>query len=206
MPGVGSRFRLDQQERALKLFRTLTAAGAIAAATIAPALAVDISGAGATFPYPLYTKWAEPTRRGRPPAELPVDRLGRRHRANHGRDRRLRRHRRADERGRAAAGAGIVHVPDRARRRGAVVYKLEPGEPQARRPDAGRHLPGQDRTLERPGNRQATTRGVTLPDQPILVAHRSDGSGTTGILTDYLARSARSGSPRSASTPPSPSR
>jgi hypothetical protein len=37
MPGVGSRFRLDQQERALKLFRTLTAAGAIAAATIAPA-------------------------------------------------------------------------------------------------------------------------------------------------------------------------
>ena len=59
MPGVGSRFRLDQQERALKLFRTLTAAGAIAAATIAPALAVDISGAGATFPYPIYAKWAD---------------------------------------------------------------------------------------------------------------------------------------------------
>ena len=59
MPGVGSRFRLDQQERALKIFRTLTAAGAIAAATIAPALAVDISGAGATFPYPIYAKWAD---------------------------------------------------------------------------------------------------------------------------------------------------
>src|SRR6476619_8414033 len=59
MPGVGSRFRLDQQERALKLFRTLTAAGAIATATIAPALAVDISGAGATFPYPIYAKWAD---------------------------------------------------------------------------------------------------------------------------------------------------
>src|SRR3954468_22762036 len=59
MPGVGSRFRLGQQERALKLFRTLTAAGAIAAATIAPALAVDISGAGATFPYPIYAKWAD---------------------------------------------------------------------------------------------------------------------------------------------------
>ena len=37
MPGVGSRFRLDQQERALKLFRTLTAAGAIAAVAITPA-------------------------------------------------------------------------------------------------------------------------------------------------------------------------
>jgi len=59
MPGVGSRFRLDQQERTLKLFRTLTAAGAIAAATIAPALAVDIAGAGATFPYPIYAKWAD---------------------------------------------------------------------------------------------------------------------------------------------------
>src|SRR4029077_12863192 len=59
MPGVGSRFRLDQQERALKLFRTLTAAGAIATATIAPALAVDISGAGATFPFPIYAKWAD---------------------------------------------------------------------------------------------------------------------------------------------------
>src|SRR6476660_879150 len=59
MPGVGSRFRLDQQERALKLFRTLTAAGVIAAAAIAPALAVDISGAGATFPYPIYAKWAD---------------------------------------------------------------------------------------------------------------------------------------------------
>src|ERR1044072_5840099 len=58
MPGVGSRFRLDQQERSLKLFRTLTAAGAIAAATIAPALAVDISGAGATFPYPIYVRSA----------------------------------------------------------------------------------------------------------------------------------------------------
>ena len=43
----------------MKLFRTLTAAGAIAAATIAPALAVDISGAGATFPYPIYAKWAD---------------------------------------------------------------------------------------------------------------------------------------------------
>ena len=60
MPGVGLRFRLDQQERALKLFRTLTAAGAIAAATIAARRsAVDISGAGATFPSPIYAKWAD---------------------------------------------------------------------------------------------------------------------------------------------------
>ncbi|HEX6089542.1 MAG TPA: phosphate ABC transporter substrate-binding protein PstS [Gemmatimonadales bacterium] len=30
--------------------------------------------------------------------------------------------------------------------------------------------------------------GVALPDQPILVVHRSDGSGTTYIFTDYLSK------------------
>ena len=30
--------------------------------------------------------------------------------------------------------------------------------------------------------------GVTLPDTPITVVHRSDGSGTTAIFTDYLSK------------------
>ena len=30
--------------------------------------------------------------------------------------------------------------------------------------------------------------GVTLPNQPIIVIHRSDGSGTTYIWTDYLSK------------------
>lgn len=30
--------------------------------------------------------------------------------------------------------------------------------------------------------------GMTLPDLPIIVAHRSDGSGTTNIFTDYLSK------------------
>src|SRR6202012_2541485 len=29
--------------------------------------------------------------------------------------------------------------------------------------------------------------GVTLPDQDIIVVHRSDGSGTSYIFTDYLS-------------------
>lgn len=33
----------------------------------------------------------------------------------------------------------------------------------------------------------ADNSGVTLPDQAITVVHRSDGSGTTGIFTHYLA-------------------
>jgi phosphate transport system substrate-binding protein len=43
----------------LKLFQTLTAASVIAAASISPVLADNISGAGATFPYPIYAKWAD---------------------------------------------------------------------------------------------------------------------------------------------------
>jgi phosphate transport system substrate-binding protein len=40
-------------------FRTLAAVGLIAAAASIPAAAADISGAGATFPYPVYARWAE---------------------------------------------------------------------------------------------------------------------------------------------------
>ena len=43
----------------MKLFRTLLAAGAIATASSLTAAAADISGAGATFPYPIYAKWAD---------------------------------------------------------------------------------------------------------------------------------------------------
>jgi len=37
----------------------LAGAAILVAAASAPALAADISGAGATFPYPVYAKWAD---------------------------------------------------------------------------------------------------------------------------------------------------
>jgi phosphate transport system substrate-binding protein len=43
----------------LKRFHGLTAAGLLAMVAAAPAMALDISGAGATFPYPIYAKWAD---------------------------------------------------------------------------------------------------------------------------------------------------
>jgi len=43
----------------MKLLHTLAAAGALAAAATMTASAADISGAGATFPYPIYAKWAD---------------------------------------------------------------------------------------------------------------------------------------------------
>jgi phosphate transport system substrate-binding protein len=42
----------------VKYFRTIAVAGFLAA-TVLPAAAMDISGAGATFPYPIYAKWAD---------------------------------------------------------------------------------------------------------------------------------------------------
>src|SRR5262249_30832560 len=48
-----------RQERALKTLHKLVAAGVVAAAATAPAMAADISGAGSTFAYPIYSKWAE---------------------------------------------------------------------------------------------------------------------------------------------------
>src|SRR3954464_299317 len=41
------------------MLRALVGAAALAAAVATPALAVDITGAGATFPYPIYAKWAD---------------------------------------------------------------------------------------------------------------------------------------------------
>src|SRR5438045_3446674 len=50
-------------ENPVKLARTLAVACAAAAALIVSARAADISGAGATFPYPLYAKWADAYKR-----------------------------------------------------------------------------------------------------------------------------------------------
>jgi phosphate transport system substrate-binding protein len=50
----------------VKPFKILTAAAMLAAASIATAGAAgaaDISGAGATFPYPIYAKWADAYRK-----------------------------------------------------------------------------------------------------------------------------------------------
>mgnify|MGYP001461230140 CR=1 FL=1 len=43
----------------MKHFRKLAVAGVLAVAALTPAAAADISGAGATFPYPVYAKWAD---------------------------------------------------------------------------------------------------------------------------------------------------
>src|SRR5262249_26643856 len=46
-------------EKALKRLASIALAGLIGGAGMLPATALDISGAGATFPYPIYAKWAD---------------------------------------------------------------------------------------------------------------------------------------------------
>ena len=43
----------------MQLLRMLAAAAVLVAAITSSAVAADFSGAGATFPYPIYAKWAE---------------------------------------------------------------------------------------------------------------------------------------------------
>src|SRR5213082_1064874 len=43
----------------LRPLQSIAFAGVLFAAGLTPAVAIDISGAGATFPYPIYAKWAD---------------------------------------------------------------------------------------------------------------------------------------------------
>ena len=93
-----------------------------------------------------------------------------------------------DEQMQAAPGK-ILHLPTVL---GAVVpiYNV-PGRQrraEVHRPAARRHLPRQDHQVERPGDRQAQPRRARCPTTDITVVHRSDGSGTTYIWVDYLAK------------------
>src|SRR6476659_437515 len=189
VPGVGSRFRLDQQERALKIFRTLTAAGAIAAATIAPALSVDISGAGATFPYPIYAKWADAYKK-ETGAGLNYQSIG--------------------------SGGGIKQIQAKTVTFGATDMPLKPeelskaglvqfptviggdvpvvnlegvksGDLKLDGPTLAKIFMGEIKTWNDPAIVKLNP-SAKLSAQPIVVVHRSDGSGTTFIWTDYLSK------------------
>ena len=163
--------------------------GASASSTESSSQSVDLTGAGATFPYPLYSKWfSEYANRAgvrinyqsigsgggiRQLSEGTVD-FG----ASDGPM--------SDEELAKAKGGPILHIPTTL---GAdvVTYNL-PGvtAPLKVTPDViaaifmGRIKKWNDTRIA------SLNPGVTLPSQDILVVHRSDGSGTTYIFTDYL--------------------
>ncbi len=151
---------------------------------------VALTGAGATFPYPLYSRWFSDyaTETGirinyqsigsgggiRQISEGTVD-FG----ASDGPM--------SDEELSRARGGRILHFPTVA---GAVVvtYNL-PGVSQPLNLDGETVVNiflGNVRRWNAP-EIAALNPGVALPDRDVIVVHRSDGSGTTYVFTDYLA-------------------
>ena len=153
---------------------------------------MQINGAGATFPYPIYSKWFSEYNKLHPNVadQLPVDRIGRRHPAGDQPDGVLRRDRRTDDQRSAAAAPGkILHFPT-------VLGADRAGLQHSRRQRASSSSPGAvlaDIFLGKitKWNDPAIAKlnpGVKLPATDITVVHRSDGSGTTYIWVDYLSK------------------
>jgi phosphate transport system substrate-binding protein len=170
----------------------LLAAAAITLA--APAAGQGLTGAGATFPNPIYTKWFDAYNK-KTGVQINYQSIG----SGGG----IRQFTEGtvdfgatdgpmNESQIAAVNANVLHVPTVL---GAVVvtYNLPLlGETRLKFDGnalvdifMGRLTKWNDKKLA------ALNPGVKLPDQDIIVVHRSDGSGTTYIFTDYLNKFSR---------------
>jgi phosphate transport system substrate-binding protein len=185
--GIGVR----QLHRMMKLRRRIFLGHAIAFGLSATASAqMMINGAGATFPYPIYSKWFDAYAKVDPSVRFNYQSIG----SGGGQKQIL--SQTVDfgasdgpmsDDNLAKAPGKLLHIPTVA---GAdvVAYNL-PGNPKLKLDAdtiAGIFL-GQIKKWNDP-KITALNPGVKLPDQDIVVVHRSDGSGTTYIWTDYLSK------------------
>jgi phosphate transport system substrate-binding protein len=149
-----------------------------------------INGAGATFPYPIYSKWFDEYAKVDPSVRFNYQSIG----SGGGQKQILAQtvdfgasDGPMSDDNLAKAPGKLLHIPTVA---GAdvVAYNL-PGNPALKLDAdtiAGIFL-GQVKKWNDP-KIAASNPGVKLPDQEIVVVHRSDGSGTTYIWTDYLSK------------------
>jgi phosphate transport system substrate-binding protein len=173
----------------MKHMKTILAAGAIAAAIAYPAIAIDISGAGATFPYPIYAKWADAYKKETGNG-LNYQSIG--------------------------SGGGIKQITAKTVTFGATDMPLKPeqlakdglvqfptviggdipvvnlqdiksGDLKLDGPTLAKIFLGEIKAWNDPAI-QKLNPSAKLPSQAIVVVHRSDGSGTTFIWTDYLSK------------------
>ena len=177
----------------MKIFRLLTLSAIALATAILPASAqnVQINGAGATFPFPIYSKWFSEYNKLHPEVQINYQSIG--------------------------SGGGIRQLTNQTVFFGATDGPMTPDQLQ----QAGGkvvhlptvlggvvpvyNIPGVDAQLKFSGkvladiilgkvNRwndgaiTALNPGVKLPATDITVCHRSDGSGTTYIFVDYLSK------------------
>jgi phosphate transport system substrate-binding protein len=152
-----------------------------------------LNGAGATFPYPIYSKWFDEYAKTAGGVRFNYQSIG-----SGGGIRQIIERTvdfgasdgpMTDEQLKKAPGP-LLHIPTVL---GAVVatYNL-PGNPKLKfTPDVladvflGKITEWNDHRI------RAANPGARLPSRPILVVHRSDGSGTTYIWADYLSKVSR---------------
>jgi len=162
---------------------------AVLAASLSAASAADISGAGATFPYPLYAKWAD-TYKKETGIGLNYQSIG--------------------------SGGGIKQIQQKTVTFGASDMPLEPKQLNASGlvqfptvvggdvpvvnldgvkagdlvldgPTLANIFLGKIAKWDDPAIQKLNPK-VKLPSNAIAVVHRSDGSGTTFIFTNYLSK------------------
>lgn len=169
--------------------RLSLAAAALCLMTGFSAGAADISGAGATFPYPIYAKWADAYKKETGNG-LNYQSIG--------------------------SGGGIKQIkaktvtfgasdmplkPEELNKAGLVQFPtvtggdvpvvhlegIKPGELVLDGQTLAKIFLGEIKTWDDPAIQKLNPK-VKLPSQAIVVVHRSDGSGTTFIWTDYLSK------------------
>jgi len=173
----------------LKRLHRLTAVLASGLLSIVAVHAAEITGAGATFPYPVYAKWAE-AYKGKTGVSMNYQSIG--------------------------SGGGIKQIQNRTVDFGASDMPLKPEELDKdglmQFPTViGGDVPVVNLEGIKPGDLKLTgpvladiylgkitkwndpaisklNAGLKLPDSEITVVHRSDGSGTTFIWVNYLSK------------------
>jgi phosphate transport system substrate-binding protein len=152
--------------------------------------AVTINGAGATFPYPLYSKWFSEYGKQHPDIRINYQSIG-----SGGGIRQLTvgtvffgasDSPMTDEQLKGAPAA-VLHFPTTL---GAVVpvYNIPNVATLNFTPDVLADMFLGKITKWNDARIAAANQGAKLPDLPIVVVHRSDGSGTTFIFCDYLSK------------------
>lgn len=157
---------------------------------LSAAQAQKITGAGATFPYPIYSKWFSEYSAAHPGVEINYQSIG-----SGGGIRQVTggtvdfgaSDMPMDDAALAASKVKLIHIPSVL---GAVVPVFNvPGVSDLRfSPEVladiylGKIASWDDAAIAKDNP------GVKLPAQKIIVVHRSDGSGTSFIWTDYLSK------------------
>jgi len=168
--------------------RLMLVAALALAGTASAADKLLLNGAGATFPFPLYSKWFSEYNKLHPEYQFNYQSIG------SGGGIQQVTNKTVDfgasdapmKDAQLAAAPGTVHIPTVL---GAVVVTYNAGPDGLRLSPAvlaaiymGKITMWNDAALAK------LNPGVKLPDVTINVVHRSDGSGTTNIFTDYLSK------------------